>query len=233
MLSTDQDYLMLGLFRKLLINGCYCFIFVDAISGQNTRSPRTLSPTSVQTSSPQAIPSARLRTHSPLGQSPSCGYLSVNSPTSGHQLTGRISRSCEDVSSLNFNDKFSPQYDNYSSNSLDIDSMLLSPGSPVKMDGCGSEPEDNFCSFSMSMSSAAPVRTSGNLGWLDLSSNCITSMSPCGQQTVQIGKEPPQFLYEPNVFRTEEPFPLSLFDLEATSTFQTANELPESMDYCV
>lgn len=154
-------------------------------------------------------------------------------------MTGRVSRSCEDVSTLNFNDKFSPQYDNLSSNSLDIDTMLLSPGSPVKMDGCSSEPEDNMCSLSHTQGQGIPIpmsgmgmsRSSGSLGWLDLSSN--TNMSPCAQQTVLTGRDPPQLLYEPNVFRTEEPFPMSLFDLETPSAFQTPNELPESMDYCV
>ena len=214
---------------------------LDAISGQSTKSPTRVSPTPATTSSPQGVPSSRFPAHSPLSQSPSCGYLSVHSPSSGHQLPGRISRSCEDVSSMNFSGKFSPQYDSHSNNSLDIDTMLLSPGSPVKMDGCCSEPEDNMGSLPQTgqgipipMSSVAPSRTSDNLGWLDLSSSpCITNMSSCIQQTVQAGREPPQFLYEPTTFRTEEPFSLSLFDLETPTALHAPNELPESMDYCV
>ena len=169
-----------------------------------------------------------------LSKSPSFGHLRTlpapNSP-------GRISRSCEDVSQLPVGNKFPLQMDN---NTLsDFDHFLMSP---MKVDTCDT---DDNSSLMYPTSNSIPIPTSNgnvgrtaNLSWLDLSlSPSAQNMSHHGNVEMQNNNNkgtPHTFLYDPvTAFKSDEPFPLSLFDLETPTALHPPSDFSEAMDYCV
>ena len=173
-----------------------------------------------------------------MNKSPSFGFLGFPSPPA-HNMPGRISKSCEDVSHVPFGSKPFFQVDN---NTLsDLDSIVMSPMSPMKVDSC--EPDDDSgLSFHSSDSIPIPlpngnVARTDNLGWLDLSTtppHQTALHSSVGSMQNSYKGTPPHFLYDPvTSFKVEEPFHLSLFDLETPSSLHAPSDFSEAMDYCV
>lgn len=208
---------------------CCAFSF----SEPRTQIPTTTSSFSGVLSSSQVSPG----NSQTLSKSPSFGYLRTlptpNSP-------GRISRSCEDVSQLPVGNKFPLQMDNNTFS--DLDHLLMSPLSPMKVDSCDT---DENSSLMYPTSNSIPIPTSNgsvgrttNLSWLDLSlSPSAQNISPHGNVELHNNNNkgtPPTFLYDPTTaFKSDEPFPLSLFDLETPTALHPPSDFSEAMDYCV
>ena len=133
--------------------------------------------------------------------------------------------------------KFPLQMDN---NTLsDFDHFLMSP---MKVDTCDT---DDNSSLMYPTSNSIPIPTSNgnvgrtaNLSWLDLSlSPSAQNMSHHGNVEMQNNNNkgtPHTFLYDPvTAFKSDEPFPLSLFDLETPTALHPPSDFSEAMDYCV
>lgn len=208
---------------------CCAFSFVEP----RTQMPTTTSSFTGVMSSSQVSPGNSLT----MSKSPSFGYLRT---LPVHNSPGRMSRSCEDVSQLPVGNKFPLQMDN---NTLsDFDHLLMSPLSPMKVDSCDT---DDNSSLLYPTSNSIPIPTSngsvtrtGNLSWLDLSlSPSVQNVSPHGNVELHNNNNkgtPPTFLYDPaTAFKSDEPFPLSLFDLETPTALHPPSDFSEAMDYCV
>lgn len=214
---------------KEFVMVCCAFSFVEP----RTQMPTTTSSFTGVMSSSQVSPGNSLT----MSKSPSFGYLRT---LPVHNSPGRMSRSCEDVSQLPVGNKFPLQMDN---NTLsDFDHLLMSPLSPMKVDSCDT---DDNSSLLYPTSNSIPIPTSngsvtrtGNLSWLDLSlSPSVQNVSPHGNVELHNNNNkgtPPTFLYDPaTAFKSDEPFPLSLFDLETPTALHPPSDFSEAMDYCV
>lgn len=214
---------------KEFVMVCCAFSFVEP----RTQMPTTTSSFTGVMSSSQVSPGNSLT----MSKSPSFGYLRT---LPVHNSPGRMSRSCEDVSQLPVGNKFPLQMDN---NTLsDFDHLLMSPLSPMKVDSCDT---DDNSSLLYPTSNSIPIPTSngsvtrtGNLSWLDLSlSPSVQNVLPHGNVELHNNNNkgtPPTFLYDPaTAFKSDEPFPLSLFDLETPTALHPPSDFSEAMDYCV
>jgi len=203
-------------------------------SPDHSNSHQLHSPVPYNQPSPQRFAQApHLQHMTCLPKSPSTGFLGLYN--NNQSLQPRLSKSCEDMNAPYnaMNAKQSMHLLSTENTLADIDSIIMSPASPIRVD---TDTDDHM----MLISSNIPIPNGGvhktdPLGWLDLNSPPIMTTSPnaATEVTYMNRNSPPATLYGASLSIQNEHLNLPLFELDNTGQTNFSHDFPEAMDFCV
>lgn len=195
------------------------------------------SPISHSQSSHQFISTMHQQHVTSIPKSPSTGYLGMHSLSQNinhSPLQTRLSKSCEDMLAPGYNQMSAKQAMqlNTENTLADIDSIIMSPGSPMRVDN---DNDDQL----MAISNNIPIPNGGinktdPLGWLDLNSPTLTTSPNASTEVTYMNRgSPPAMLYGTSSSLHNEQLNLPLFELDHTGQGNYSHDFTEAMDFCV